>query len=74
MSYKTQMEAAKKGIVTKEMEIVAQKEQMDTKELMELVAKGTVAIPVSYTHLAMVIFVFSLVILYAAPFSPRISI
>ena len=26
MSYKTQMEAAKKGIVTKEMEIVAQKE------------------------------------------------
>lgn len=50
MSYKTQMEAAKKGIVTREMEIVAQKEQMDTKELMELVAKGTVAIPANINH------------------------
>ena len=50
MSYKTQMEAAKKGIVTKEMEIVAQKEQMDTKELMELVAKGAVAIPANINH------------------------
>lgn len=50
MSYKTQMEATKKGIVTKEMEIVAQKEQMDTKELMELVAKGTVAIPANINH------------------------
>lgn len=50
MSYKTQMEAAKKGIVTKEMETVAQKEQMDTNELMELVAKGTVAIPANINH------------------------
>lgn len=50
MSYKTQMEAAKKGIVTNEMETVAQKEQMDTKELMELVAKGTVAIPANINH------------------------
>lgn len=50
MSYKTQMEAAKKGIVTKEMETVAQKEQMDTKELMELVAKGIVAIPANINH------------------------
>lgn len=50
MSYKTQMEAAKKGIVTKEMETVAQKEQMDTKALMELVAKGTVAIPANVNH------------------------
>lgn len=50
MSYKTQMDAAKKGIVTREMEIVAQKEQMDTKELMELVAKGTVAIPANINH------------------------
>lgn len=50
MSYKTQMEAAKKGIVTREMEIVAQKEQMDTKELMEFVAKGTVAIPANINH------------------------
>lgn len=50
MSYKTQMEAAKKGIVTKEMETVAQKEQMDVNELMALVAKGTVAIPANVNH------------------------
>lgn len=50
MRYKTQMEAAKKGIVTKEMETVAQKEQMDVKELMSLVAKGTVAIPANINH------------------------
>ena len=29
MAYKTQMEAAKQGIVTKEMKIVAEKEYMD---------------------------------------------
>lgn len=50
MSYKTQMDAAKKGIVTKEMETVAQKEQMAVKELMELVAKGIVAIPANVNH------------------------
>lgn len=50
MSYKTQMEAAKKCIVTKEMETVAQKEQMDVNELMALVAKGTVAIPANINH------------------------
>ncbi len=50
MSYKTQMEAAKKGIVTKEMKTVAQKEQIDVKELMALVAKGTVAIPANVNH------------------------
>ncbi len=53
MSYKTQMEAAKKGIVTKEMETVAQKEQMDARELMALVAKGTVAIPANVNHTAL---------------------
>lgn len=50
MSYKTQMDAAKKGIITKEMETVAQKEQMDVNELMALVAKGTVAIPANINH------------------------
>ena len=33
--YSTQMEAAKKGIFTKEMEIVARDEQMSKEELME---------------------------------------
>lgn len=50
MNYKTQMDAAKKGIVTKEMETVAQKEQIAVKELMELVAKGIVAIPANVNH------------------------
>ncbi|MEL5900658.1 phosphomethylpyrimidine synthase ThiC, partial [Clostridium sporogenes] len=38
MNYTTQMDAAKKGMVTKEMEIVAKKENMDVKDLMELVS------------------------------------
>ena len=41
-NYKTQMEAAKKGIVTPEMETVAKKENMDVNELMALVAAGQV--------------------------------
>lgn len=49
-NYKTQMEAAKKGIVTPEMEVVAQKEQMDAEALRELVAKGEVAIPCNVNH------------------------
>ena len=40
MEYTTQMDAARKGIVTKEMEIVAKKENMDVNELMDLMAKG----------------------------------
>ena len=35
MIYKTQMEAAKKGIITKELQAVAEKEQMDTARLMK---------------------------------------
>lgn len=50
MNYKTQMEAAKKGIVTKEMETVAKKENMDVQKLMALVAKGTVCIPANINH------------------------
>lgn len=48
--YATQMEAAKKGIVTREMEIVAAKEQMDVEHLRELVACGQVAIPCNIYH------------------------
>ena len=44
-NYKTQMEAAKKGIVTPEMETVAKKENLDVSIIMERVAKGTIAIP-----------------------------
>ena len=46
------MEAAKKGIVTPEMEIVAKKEYIAPEELRELVAKGEVAIPCNVRHTA----------------------
>ena len=51
-NYSTQMEAAKKGIITPEMEIVAKKEYIDPEELRELVAKGEVAIPCNVRHTA----------------------
>ena len=50
MNYKTQMEAAKKGIITKEMQTVAKKEYMAEEKLMELVACGRVAIPANINH------------------------
>ena len=48
--YSTQMEAARKGIVTKELEIVAKKERMTVEELMPLVAQGKVAICANKNH------------------------
>ncbi len=48
--YKTQMQAAKMGIITPEMKIVAEKEFMDEKKLCGLVAKGEVAIPCNVNH------------------------
>lgn len=48
--YKTQMEAAKKGIITPEMQTVAAKEYMEPEKLRELVAKGWVAIPANVNH------------------------
>ena len=50
MEYTTQMDAARKGIITKEMEIAAKKENMDVKELMEYMAKGQVIIPCNKNH------------------------
>ena len=50
MNYKTQMEAAKKGIVTKEMQVVAEKESMSVEELMKLMAQGKVVIPANVNH------------------------
>lgn len=51
--YKTQMEAAKKGIITPEMKAVAQKEYMEEEKLRELVACGQVAIPANINHKAL---------------------
>lgn len=50
MEFTTQMDAARKGIVTPEMERVAQKEQMDIKLLIKLMAKGEVIIPANKNH------------------------
>ena len=48
--YKTQMEAAKKGILTDQMKRVAEKEHMDPQLLMERVAQGKIAIPANVNH------------------------
>lgn len=48
--YSTQMEAARKGIVTPEMEIVAAKENRTTEEIRQYVAEGKVAIPANVRH------------------------
>ena len=50
MEYTTQMEAARKGICTKEMEIVARKEHMAPERLMALMAEGKAIIPCNKKH------------------------
>lgn len=50
MNYKTQMEAAKYGIVTKEIAQVAKEEGIEEQELLALVASGQVAIPANINH------------------------
>ena len=48
--YTTQMDAARKGIVTEEIRRVAEKEYMAAGDLMKLVAEGKVAIPANRLH------------------------
>lgn len=48
--YSTQMEAARKGILTEEMKLAAEKEQMEPRELMRLMAEGKVIIPCNRLH------------------------
>ena len=50
MEYSTQMDAARKGIITKELFYVAGNEGMEEKELMELVASGKAIIPANKRH------------------------
>lgn len=50
MNYTTQMDAARKGIITKEMELVAEKEKMTGEEIRAYVAKGQIAIPCNRLH------------------------
>ena len=49
-NYTTQMDAARRGILTPELETVARKERMRSEELMTLVAEGKVAIPANRLH------------------------
>lgn len=48
--YVTQMDAAKKGIITPEMEVVAAKEGMEAEGLKELIARGEAVIPANVHH------------------------
>ena len=50
MNYTTQMDAAKRGIITREMEIVSKKENMDIEVLREKIAKGHIVIPANKNH------------------------
>ena len=50
MDYTTQMDAAKKGIITEQMAIVAKKEFMAPETLRSLVAEGKVVIPGNKRH------------------------
>ena len=49
-TYTTQMDAARKGIITPQMEIVAKKEYRTPEEIRQLVAEGKVAIPANKHH------------------------
>ena len=50
MTYTTQMDAARKGIVTPQMETVAQKEHVRLEDLMERMAEGKNIIPANKNH------------------------
>ena len=49
-NYHTQMEAARMGIITPEMETVAKKENQPAEDIRARVAKGTVCIPANRLH------------------------
>ncbi len=49
-NYTTQMDAARQGIITKEMEAVAKKEKMAAEEIRVLVSRGQVVIPCNKVH------------------------
>lgn len=52
-NYSTQMEAARKGIITPELEAVAKKENRSTEELLPLMASGKMVIPANVNHKAL---------------------
>ncbi|MFA5906591.1 MAG: phosphomethylpyrimidine synthase ThiC, partial [Desulfobacula sp.] len=50
-SYTTQIDAARKGIVTPQVEQVLENESISRQDLMEGLAKGSIAIPANKSHL-----------------------
>lgn len=52
-NYSTQMEAARKGIITPELEAVAKKENRSVEELLPLMASGKMVIPANVNHKAL---------------------
>ncbi|MCD8234114.1 MAG: phosphomethylpyrimidine synthase ThiC [Cloacibacillus porcorum] len=52
MEYRTQMEAAHRGIITREMKAVAEKEHIEAEKLMGLLAEGRAIIPCNRLHTA----------------------
>ena len=50
MTFATQMEAARNNVITKEMEVVAQKEGIPAEDLRKLVAQGKAIIPCNKNH------------------------
>ncbi len=53
MNYTTQMDAAKKGIITDEMKAVAKKENIEVEILRKGVAEGKIVIPANKNHKAL---------------------
>ena len=51
-NYKTQMQAARMGIITSEMEAVARKENIDPETLRGYIAEGKAIIPANIKHKA----------------------
>ena len=49
-NYTTQMDAARKGIITEEMKLAAEKEQMEPESLRALMAEGKAIIPCNRLH------------------------
>jgi len=48
--YTTQMDAAKQGIITEQMQVVAREEKIDPELLRELMASGKIVIPANRNH------------------------
>lgn len=53
MNYTTQMDAARKGMITKEMQRVAERESVSVEKIAGLVAEGKVVIAANKNHLAL---------------------